>query len=133
VVAISTSIEGVHLPAGIETLLSAAAVRARAHVILALGLAGKLPHFVLHMDRMPAAADYVAETIRSNYPDLKVPPHARWRHFVVGGIDRWRAIAEPLKVDAAERAIRFDLAVASVLLDARARPRRWRDAATEPI
>jgi hypothetical protein len=132
VVAISTSIEGVHLPAGIETLLSAAAVRARAHVILARGLAGKLPHFVLHMDRMPAAADYVAETIRGNYPDLKVPPHARWRHFVVGGIDRWRAIAEPLKVDTAERArIRFDLAVTSVLLDAGAGPGwRWRDTAT---
>jgi hypothetical protein len=101
-------------------------------MIQARGLEGRLAHFTLHMDRLPAAADYVAAIIRQNYPDLKVPPHARWRHFVVGGVDRWRAVGDPLKVDAGERArIRFDLAVTSVLLDAGAGPDwRWHDATT---
>jgi Protein of unknown function (DUF1688) len=120
------------LAAGVGSLLSGSAVRERAHIILARGKANQLAHFAVHMDRLPAAAGYVADTIRQNYPDLKVPPHARWRHFNVGGIDRWRAMADTLKIDARERArIRFDLAVTSVLLDAGAGPSwRWRDAAT---
>ena len=120
------------MAAGIDTLLSALAVRDRARMVLARGRAGRLAHFRVRMDRLPATADYVAETIRRNYPDLAVPPHARWRHFVIGGTDRWRSLAAKLSVDAAERArIRFDLAVTSVLLDAGAGlDWSWRDAAT---
>jgi hypothetical protein len=101
-------------------------------MVLARGQEGGLAHFMVHMDRLPAVADYVVETMRRNYPDLKVPPHARWRHFVVGGVDRWAAISERLPDDAHERArIRFDLAVTSVLLDAGAGADwRWRDPAT---
>lgn len=118
--------------ATVASLLSAAAVRERAQMMLALGREGRLPHFTVHLDRLPAAADYVAETIRQNYPDLNVPPHARWRHFVVGGVDRWDALAakHPMPHDELARA-RFDLAVTSVLLDAGAGPDwRWRDPAT---
>jgi hypothetical protein len=99
-------------------------------MVLARGLEGGLPHFTVDMDRLPAVADYVVETMRRNYPDLKVPPHARWRHFVVGGVDRWAAIPHRLPEDKYERArIRFDLAVTSVLLDAGAGPDwRWHDA-----
>ena len=120
------------MAAGIDTLLSAAAVRDRARMVLARGREGRLAHFRVRMDRLPATAGYVVETIRRNYPDLAVPPHARWRHFVVGGTDRWASLAAKLSVDAAERArIRFDLAVTSVLLDAGAGPDwSWRDAAT---
>ncbi len=101
-------------------LLTPDAVRERAHLILRIGEAGSLAHFALRLDRLPAAAEYVLATIRRNYPDLAIPFHSRWRHFAVGGRDRWAMLARELgHLSAAERArIRFDLAVTSVLLDA---------------
>ncbi|UTD29835.1 DUF1688 domain-containing protein [Bradyrhizobium sp. WD16] len=108
-------------------LLSAVAVRERARRMLALAEADALPHFKLDLDRLGAAADLVIATIRSNYPDGNVPFHARWRHFVVAGEDRWAAIAQTAAwADAASRArSEFDLAIVSVLLDAGAGP-DWR-------
>src|SRR3712207_516608 len=79
---------------GARRLLSAAAVRERAHQLLQHGLAGRLDHFVIDLDRLDACADEVVATIRANYPDLDIPFHARWRHFSAGGIDRWGAVAE---------------------------------------
>ena len=38
------------------------------------------------------AAELVIATTRKAYPSLDVPFHSRWRHFVVGGVDRWAAI-----------------------------------------
>ncbi len=75
------------------SLLSADAVRASAQRMLALGLADRLPHFRVDLTRLDAAIDLVLATMRENYPSLDVPFHARWRHFVVGGVDRWEAIA----------------------------------------
>jgi hypothetical protein len=117
------------MPATIASLRSAAAVRARAHMILDRGRQGQLAHFRVQLDRLPRAADYVAATIRENYPDLRVPPHARWRHFVVSGQDRWQVLAATLAASSHERArIRFDLGITSVLLDAGAGLHwRWHD------
>jgi len=101
--------------------------------MLALGRAGKLAHFDIDETRMAPAADIVAAVIRSNYPDLKVPLHARWRHFVFGGRDLWaETAAQASWRDAAARArAEFDLAIVSVLLDAGAGPGwTYRDAAT---
>ena len=116
----------------IASLLSARAVRERSRMMLARGLDGRLPHFAVHPERLAGAAAYVADTIRQNYPTLSVPPHARWRHFVVANEDRFALLAAGVNVDHRERArIRFDLAVTSVLLDAGAGPGwRWRDART---
>lgn len=79
---------------------------------------------------MASTADYVVDTIRSNYPDLQVPFHSRWRHFVVQGRDLWKEAcpADPDQ-DAGERTrSAIDLAVTSVLLDAGAGPQwRYRD------
>jgi len=114
-------------------LLSASAVRARADAMLALGRENRLLYFAVDPDRLPAAADYVLATIRANYPALDIPFHARWRHFTVGGVDRWRAIAGPAAFpDPGARArAAFDLAIVSVLLDAGAGPDwRYREAAT---
>lgn len=114
-------------------MLSAVAVRERAGRMLALAEADALPHFKLDLDRLGAAADLVIATIRSNYPDGNVPFHARWRHFVVAGEDRWAAIAQTATwADAASRArSEFDLAIVSVLLDAGAGPDwRYHDAAS---
>ncbi len=111
-----------------ESLLSANAVRARCRQILEAGLAGRLPHFNVVLDRLDEAAGYVAETVRQNYPSLDVPFHARWRHFVVAGQDRWQAAIEEglVPADPDERArTRFELAIVSVLLDAGAGP-EWR-------
>jgi hypothetical protein len=115
------------------TLLSAAAVRERASEMLAAGLDGRLDHFTVHPDWLAAAAVIVANVVRTNYPDLAVPFHARWRHFVVAGRDLWRErMAPTLWADAAAQArAAFDLAMVSVLLDAGAGSEwRYRDAAT---
>jgi hypothetical protein len=108
-------------------LLSAAAVRERAHGLLRHGLDGQLDHFTVDRERLDACADEVVATTRANYPDLNIPFHSRWRHFAAGGIDRWPTVAETADwADAAAltRAA-FDLAIISVLLDAGAGP-DWR-------
>jgi hypothetical protein len=69
---------------------------------------------------MGAVADAVLATIGRNYPSLKIPFHARWRHFSIDGVDRWTMIADTVQwPDRASRArAEFDLAIVSVLLDA---------------
>ncbi len=85
----------------------------------------ELAHFSLNRERMPACAAYVLQTIRTNYPTLEIPFHARWRHFVVDGEDRWVRFAAEQSWDRVEQArVAFDLAVTSVLLDAGAGA-RW--------
>lgn len=108
-------------------LLAASAVRARAGLMLEAGVAGRLEHFDVHLDRLPAAAEFVLQVIRRAYPTLDIPFHARWRHFEAGGFDRWGAYAEAVgfeDVGAMGRAA-YDLAILSVLLDAGAGP-SWR-------
>jgi len=114
-------------PDEFRPLLKPAAVRARAQEMLELALTGKLLHFTVDMSRMDACADYVLDTIRRNYPDLDIPFHARWRHFMENGVDRWQALASQAgfaDADARGRAA-YDLAVVSVLLDAGA-GNEWR-------
>jgi hypothetical protein len=107
-------------------LLSTEAVRSRAHQLLALADDDRLPHLRLDRARMPAVVDEVLAATRADYPALDIPYHSRWRHFAVGGRDRWRDLCATLDADAHERArIGFDLAVTSVLLDAGAGP-DWR-------
>lgn len=102
------------------SLLTAQAVRERAKMMLEVGLSGGLEHFRVDHGRMDIVADAVIATIRKNYPSLKIPFHARWRHFVIDGDDRWARIADRIAwPDAATRArAEFDLAIVSVLLDA---------------
>jgi uncharacterized protein DUF1688 len=109
------------------SLLSADAVRERAHEILREGILGRLAHFSVDLDKLPLTADYVAGVIRTNYPELRVPLHARWRHFVFQGRDLWaERKAATAWCDTAERPrAAFDLAIVSVLLDAGAGP-EWR-------
>ncbi|RAK60687.1 DUF1688 domain-containing protein [Phenylobacterium hankyongense] len=117
-------------------LLSSAAVRERAQELLAIALAGGLSDWRVDLDRLALAADLTAEVVRASYPDLKVPFHARWRHFVVEGRDLW---AEGLaargwagRAEAGRAA--FDLVIPSVLLDAGAGAAwRYRDAATGAV
>ena len=108
----------------VSSLLTSAAVRERAHRLLALGVEGKLDHFAVDPSRLPLVASYVIETMRQDYPDGDIPFHSRWRHFEAGGIDRWgglvdaAGITDPLVFGRAA----YDLAIVSVLLDAGAGP-----------
>jgi hypothetical protein len=103
----------------IRGLLSAAAVRERAHEMLDLAVAGEVEGWTVDPGRLDAAADLVASVTRERYPDLAIPFHARGRHFVAG------APVLP-EGDAAERArAAFDLVILSVLLDAGTGP-GWR-------
>jgi len=116
------------VPAGhpAAKLLTAAAVRERCAAIMAAAERGDTRHLAWQPTRLPAAAEYVADTIRLRYPTLDVPYHSRWRHFEAAGVDRWAPLAAALPDDADERArTRIDLAITSVLLDAGAGP-SWR-------
>jgi hypothetical protein len=108
-------------------------VRERANLVLAAAEAGRTPTFAVDPSRLDDAADAVVEVTRADYADLNVPLHSRWRHFEVGGRDRWRECSRRLaRVDRDEVArIRFDLVIPSVLLDAGAGVAwRWREAAS---
>ena len=116
-----------------RSLLSAGAVRTRAGKMLEIGLSGGLQHFTIDLDRMDGVAEAVIAVTRKAYPTLEIPFHARWRHFVLGGVDRWAGLAD--KVSWPDRAARaraeFDLAIISVLLDAGAGATwRYRDTVT---
>jgi len=116
--------------AAARSLLTAAAVRERAHELLAIALADGLAEWRVDLGRLAAAADLTAAVVRDSYPDLKAPFHARWRHFTAAGRDLWAEAAKP--ADPAELGrVAFDLVIPSVLLDAGAGPAwRYRDAAT---
>jgi hypothetical protein len=104
--------------AAVSGLLSAAAVRERAHEMLDLALAGEVEGWIVDLDRLGEAADRTAAVTRERYPDLAIPFHARWRHFA-----GQPALPEG---DAGERArAAFDLVILSVLLDAGSGP-GWR-------
>jgi hypothetical protein len=108
------------------SLMSAAAVRERANLMLDKGLDDALPHFRVDLGRLETAADLTLEVTRAAYPDLAIPFHSRWRHFVSDGADRWAAVAAGgWRDDAARARAAFDLAIVSVLLDAGAGP-AWR-------
>jgi len=115
------------------SLLSAQAVRDRAHRMLDVGLDDKLPNFRVDLGRLDTAVDFVVELTRKRYPSLEMPFHSRWRHFVLSGDNRWATIDKPtVWRDGASRArAAFDLAIVSVLLDAGAGPHwRYHDPAT---
>src|SRR5687767_13869907 len=86
--------------------------------MLIAGLEGRLEHFTIDIESLSTASQVVSELIRVNYPDLKVPFHARWRHFVVGARDQWaeRAAQVGWVSPAAKARAEFDLAMTSVLL-----------------
>ncbi len=119
--------------AAVAWLRTPEAIRERCGAIFAAAEHDRLQHFSYRPERLAELARFVAGVIREAYPSLDIPYHARWRHFFVGGHDRWGALARTL--GGASRAeiarIRFDLAVTSVLLDAGAGSGwRYREPAT---
>ena len=105
-----------------KSLLSASAVRERAHKMLALG--DGLPNFRVDSGRLDETAKLVIDTTRAAYPTLDVPFHSRWRHFDIDGFDYWDEIDKAMAWPSPEERSRtaFDLVIVSVLLDAGAGP-----------
>ncbi|MFM7345402.1 MAG: URC4/urg3 family protein [Tagaea sp.] len=97
-------------------------IRARAREVFDAACAGSTPHFAVNLDRLDDAAARTVVVIRRDYPDLKVPYHSRWRHFDVGGIDRWGKLAAAIPDKLERSRVGVDLAVTSVLLDAGSGP-----------
>jgi hypothetical protein len=104
----------------IAYLRSPQAIRDRCHQLFDLALQNQLSHFRCDLDKLPTTANYVLQVMHSNYPDLQVPFHSRWRHFTASGVDRLQNLQHLFaKVDPLEIArSKVDLAVTSVLLDA---------------
>ncbi|HEY0131754.1 MAG TPA: DUF1688 family protein [Allosphingosinicella sp.] len=100
-------------------LLTAAAVRERAHEMLDLALEGGVDGWAVDLGRLDSAAELTARVTREAYPDLAIPFHARWRHFVAG------EPRLPGTGGAARARAAFDLVILSVLLDAGTGP-GWR-------
>ncbi len=78
--------------------------------MLEIGLNGGLTHFTIDLGRMDGVADAVVAVTRKAYPTLDIPFHARWRHFVLGGTDRWARLADaaswPDRCGASPRGVR---------------------------
>lgn len=104
----------------LTTLRSPQAIRERCARVLAAGMRGELSHFAVDLARLGETARFVAETTRTRYPDLRVPPHSRFAHFDAGGVPRRAELERQLApLPARERARRLiDLVVISVLVDA---------------
>lgn len=104
----------------IRELRTPQTIRDRALILFHLAQSHQLSGFHCHLSKLPDVADYVIEVIRSEYPDLNVPFHSRWRHFEVGGKSRLEQFQASLAdYSALEQAkSKLDLAIISVLLDA---------------
>lgn len=107
-------------------LYSTEAIRDRARDILQFTESGK-GVFTIHWDAMSELAAYTSRVIRDNYPDLNVPYHSRWRHFLRPHYNRVDKLNSLLKdLPAKDRLVTMiDLVLVSVLLDAGAGP-EWK-------
>ncbi|KAI9140473.1 hypothetical protein BKA69DRAFT_1125725 [Paraphysoderma sedebokerense] len=104
-------------------LKSLPAVRDRAHQVLEKGIQGSLQCFNVDMSKLDDVVNFVADLIKRDYASPNdVPPHSRWRHFEMHGIQRIPKLLESWKssrCDGVEQTRRLiDCFVVSVLLDA---------------
>lgn len=122
--------------AAIAYLRGTRAIRERCAMVFAAAERGETEHFALDLKKLPACTHYVARVMQDSYPSGDVPFHARWRHFAVGGVDRWKPLAARFvgrpPIDLVRAA--YDLAIVSVLLDAGAGPDwRYREPGTDAV
>jgi len=103
----------------LDYILSPVCVRDGAKKIFDETMMGNT-HFHYHEEKFEKTVDFVMETIRENYPDLKIPFHSRWGHFRPGNVDRALWLKAKIKdLDPMEQArVKWDLVIPSVLLDA---------------
>lgn len=116
-------------PTWLADLRSTAAVRERCLSVYNWVAAGHSRCMTVDENKLHDVANYVAAACRANYPALEIPYHSRWRHFFVGGIDRWLELKQHFANETERLKSAFDLTFVSVLLDAGAGDSwRYRDA-----
>ncbi len=100
----------------VAQLRSPETIRDRASILFHWALSDQRSTFRCHLSHLPLVADYVIEVIRTNYPDLQIPFHSRWRHFGshLDQLELTLSKDSPL----AQSQAKIDLATISVLLDA---------------
>ena len=116
----------------LAALLSAAAVRQRCRWFFEAARAGTLKHFVYDDSMLDDCVQVVAQETLTNYPDLVVPYHSRWRHFETPTGDLSNVLLKYVGASDQDRCrAELDLVFVSVLLDAGAGGRwQYRDADT---
>ncbi len=67
----------------LDQLFSAEAVRERCYQLGKLAEVNQTKWFSYHPSELAACIRRVVNTCLKNYPDLDIPLHSRWRHFVV--------------------------------------------------
>lgn len=98
-------------------------IRKQSHRILDLAKQDQLEHFAIDPEHMTTTASFIIDVITSQYPELDVPYHSRWRHFEAGGVDRIKKMLPGSPSDYGK--ILYELVIISVFLDAGAGP-LWR-------
>ena len=113
-----SAVEGGRDP--LAALRDPATIRARCAAVTQAVEQGLSGYFQLDRSRLDEAADRVAALTRERFPDLRIPPHSRWRHFAAGGVDRKSELDALMagRTPAEVARARIDLTVVSVLLDA---------------
>ena len=113
----------------LAALLSAAAVRQRCRWFFEAARAGTLKHFVYDDSMLDDCVQVVAQETLTNYPDLVVPYHSRWRHFETPTGDLSNVLLKYVGASDHDRCrAELDLVFVSVLLDAGAGGRwQYRD------
>jgi len=107
----------------VASLMTVDAVRNVSRRIFELAKNKETKYFTLHMDKLDATADFVAEVMKKNYPDLNIPYHSRWRHFEQLSPTIITDLSSTWRCDAREKVRRLiDLVTISVLLDAGSGP-----------
>ena len=108
--------------AAVAALRTTAAIRERAHALLARARRDESRWFTIGSDdAMAEATRAVVDFTRERYGSGPMPYHSRWRHLEAGGVDRLSKLDELLGPQATprERArVQIDLVLVSVLLDA---------------
>jgi hypothetical protein len=103
-------------------LRSIYAVRERCQLVFGKAKGNELKHFEVDVDKLKDVTAAVVETIQRDFGTnyASIPPHGRWQHFEVGGVQRMKTMLIGWDgTDAVEVTRRYiDLILVSVLLDA---------------
>ena len=104
------------------SLMNACAVRDGCYRLAENVKSGSGKCLDFHPDRLQTCVDLVVKTCLDNYPDLDIPLHSRWRHFVMQTepvLDLWHRYTAGFQGDDQSLArSAIDLVFVSVLLDA---------------
>lgn len=110
----------------VHSLMTVDAVRRVTRRIFENAKAGETKYFKLDLGKLEETAEFVASVMKSNYPDLNIPYHSRWRHFEQLSMTIIPELRASWPCDEREKVRRMiDLATISVLLDAGTGP-SWR-------